>query len=156
MGKITKYRSTITNVFQRRQFLLLIPMLIHKAQRMFTVLLIDDNASILRDMAELLRYEGYAVLETADGEQGLALALQHRPDLVISDLRRPGLDGFGLLEALKVHPSTASIPVLFVSATGDKRLIEEGLRRGAAQFLQKPFRLESLFGAVADCLKSTP
>jgi threonine synthase len=90
-----------------------------------TVLLIDDNADDALLIRRLLEgYKAYRVYHARDGWEGLSMARQKLPDLIISDLTMPGIDGFGLVEELKLDPRTRHIPVVVVSAkdiTADER-----------------------------------
>jgi threonine synthase len=82
-----------------------------------TVLLIDDNpddALLIRRLLE--GYKSYRVYHAKDGWEGLAMARQKLPDLIVSDLTMPGIDGFGLVEELKLDPRTKDIPIVVVSA----------------------------------------
>jgi threonine synthase len=86
-------------------------------ERAITVLLVDDN----QDDAQLIRRllesrKAYRIFHAKDGWEGLAQARQRRPDLIISDLMMPGLDGFGLVEELRLDPRTREIPILVTSA----------------------------------------
>lgn len=111
------------------------------------VLLADDNADMRAYVGRLL--EGSFVVEAvADGHAALAAARERPPDLVLSDVMMPGLDGFGLLAALRADPRTASVPTILLSArAGDEAKID-GLRAGASDYLVKPFHARELIARV--------
>lgn len=103
------------------------------------VLIIEDEADIL----ELVRYnmsrEGYDVSGVLSGEEGLRLAKQELPDLVVLDLMLPGMDGLEVCKILKSNPRTAHIPIMMVSARGEEADIVMGLELGADDYITKPF-----------------
>ena len=100
-----------------------------------TVLVIDDDPATRELLARMLGKEGFRVLEAAGGEAGLALARSDRPDVITLDVLMPGLDGWGVLAALKSDPAIADIPVVMVTITDDRNL---GYSLGAAEYLTKP------------------
>ncbi|RKG65672.1 PAS domain S-box protein [Corallococcus sp. CA054B] len=107
------------------------------------VLMADDNA----DMRDYVRrsLEGRFTVETvADGAAALAVVRERPPDVVLSDVMMPGLDGFGLLRALKSDPRTASVPVILLSARAGEEAKVEGLTAGADDYLVKPFGVREL------------
>lgn len=86
-------------------------------EKVTTVLLVDDNADDALLIRRLLEgKKAYRVYHAKDGWEGLAMARQHLPDLIVSDLTMPGIDGFGFVEELKLDPRTKDIPIVVVSA----------------------------------------
>jgi CheY-like chemotaxis protein/phosphoribosyl 1,2-cyclic phosphodiesterase len=115
------------------------------------VLVVDDDPN-LRELARTaLTRDGYAVLEAADGEEGLRLAQQLRPDLVVLDLNMPKLDGITVLTRLRAHPETARLPVLILTAQGDEGSTRTGFQAGATDYLSKPFTIPQLISRVHAC-----
>lgn len=108
-----------------------------------TVLLIDDEPQ-LRQLMRLALGAEYDILEAGDGTAGLSLAQEQHPDLILLDLRMPGLDGLSVLRKLKAHAQTAAMPVIIVSALGETEILMEGQRSGAADHLIKPFDVNEL------------
>jgi CheY-like chemotaxis protein len=102
-----------------------------------SVLLIEDDASILELYRRKLSLDGYAVTVALDGEDGLRKALQGHPDIVFLDLNLPGRDGFAVLQALRSNPATRQTPVVILSNHGGKELVERGIALGANEFLLK-------------------
>ena len=113
-----------------------------------TVLVADDNADMRGYVARLLR-ERYSVVTANDGETALRMALESPPDVIVSDIMMPGLDGFGLLSALRSDPKTRNIPVLLLSARAGEEAQVEGLEAGADDYLVKPFSARELYARVA-------
>lgn len=119
---------------------------------MARVLLVDDDQSSLDFMRKLLQIEGHEMAWAPDGEQGLALIRQLRPELVICDVIMPHLGGYAVLETLRADPQLSDIPVLLFSAAMNEEARAIGRRRGATEVLAKPFELEQLRSAIRRCL----
>jgi adenylate cyclase len=83
---------------------------------MSRLLIVDDSPSVLNVLQMVFESEDYEVVTAADGTEGLARALEATPDLIITDSIMPGLDGFGLLRALRQDPKTAAVPVIMLTA----------------------------------------
>jgi CheY-like chemotaxis protein len=108
------------------------------------VLIADDDPWILRMVANVLSRRGYQVDSAHDGEEALEMALAGRPDLLITDVMMPKMDGWTLVKALRSRPDTAFLPVIFLTAlsSDDDRI--RGFRLGADDYMAKPFRFEEL------------
>jgi PAS domain S-box-containing protein len=117
------------------------------------VLLADDNAD-LRAYARRLLAEHYAVEAVADGEAALAAARERRPDLVVTDVMMPRLDGFTLISELRADEALRDIPVIALSARAGEEARLEGLGRGADEYLVKPFSARELLVRVETLLRS--
>ena len=111
------------------------------------VLVADDNADMREYLARLLRPR-YAVRVVSDGAAALAAIREEPPDLVVSDVMMPGLDGMELLAAVRADPRTARIPVLLLSARAGQEAAVEGLTAGADDYLVKPFSAAELLARV--------
>ena len=111
------------------------------------VLVVDDNADMRHYMAGLLAAE-YEVQTASDGVEALRAAFRRPPDLVVTDVMMPHLDGFGLMRALNDDPRTVGVPVLMVSARGGEDGTIEGLEAGADDYLVKPFSARELMARV--------
>ncbi len=116
------------------------------------VLLVDDNAD-LRDYLKRLLSGPYTVEAVADGRAALAAIREHLPDLVLTDVMMPHLDGFGLLNALRADPRTHAIPIILLSARAGEESRIEGLEAGADDYLVKPFSARELLARVSANLK---
>jgi PAS domain S-box-containing protein len=111
------------------------------------VLLADDNAD-MREYAGRLLADRYEVEAVADGEAALAAVRARLPDLVLTDVMMPGLDGFELLRALRADPATRDLPVIMLSARAGEEARVEGFEAGADDYLAKPFSARELLGRV--------
>ena len=111
------------------------------------VLLADDNADMREYLERLLR-PGYQVTAVTDGQHALDAARARPPDLVISDVMMPGLDGLALVATLRADPRTADVPVLLLSARAGQEASIEGLGAGADDYLVKPFAAAELLARV--------
>jgi signal transduction histidine kinase len=111
------------------------------------VLVVDDNADMREYLARLLSAR-WRVDAVDDGEAALASARSQPPDLVLSDVMMPGLDGFGLLRELRADPRTSQVPVVLLSARAGEEALLEGLETGADDYLVKPFAARELLARV--------
>ena len=118
-----------------------------------TILLIEDE----EDVSDLIRYHlkksKYRVLSAADGLEGLRIASEERPDAVILDVMLPRLNGFEVAKRMKADPSTASIPLLILSAKGEPEHRIKGLELGADDYLPKPFSPKELLLRIKALLR---
>jgi PAS domain S-box-containing protein len=117
------------------------------------VLVVDDNADLRDYMRRILAAAGYQVDCAADGNEALRAIAAARPGLVLSDVMMPGLDGYGLLAALRGDPALREIPVLLLSARAGEEARVEGLDAGADDYLTKPFSARELLARVAGNLQ---
>lgn len=120
---------------------------------MKTILLIDDDESMLELTTELLEHEGYSVLVADSGTRALELTDPTPPDLVLCDVSMPGLDGYGVLQAMGRTPALAEVPFIFVSARAERADVRKGMEMGADDYLTKPFTAQELLDAVESRLK---
>ncbi len=108
------------------------------------VLVVDDEPSILDLLEVTLTEAGAQVVKATDGPTALSLVATHPPDLILLDLKMPGMDGFQVLEHLGAAPRTARIPVAIQTSAEDYASLARARREGAAAFISKPFRLPEL------------
>ena len=113
------------------------------------MLLADDNADLRTYIARLLAERGYEVTTAADGEAALAAARSAKPDLLVTDVMMPRLDGFGLLRAMRNDAGLRDLPVIMLSARAGEEAKVEGLDSGADDYLTKPFSARELLARVA-------
>lgn len=114
------------------------------------ILIVEDDPSILHGLSHNLRFEGYEVSIARDGEEGLALALEHAPDLVILDVMLPKKNGYEVLKELRARSACA---VLMLSAKGAETDKVLGLDLGADDYVSKPFGLAELLARVKAVLR---
>ncbi|MFH8255349.1 SpoIIE family protein phosphatase [Streptomyces roseolus] len=112
------------------------------------VLVADDNADMRAYLTRLLSAAGHEVRAVGDGRAALAAVRSGAPDLVVSDVMMPGLDGLGFVAALRADPRTATVPVLLLSARAGGEASVEGLEAGADDYLVKPFTAGELLARV--------
>jgi signal transduction histidine kinase len=122
------------------------------AERRFVVLLADDNADMRNYVGRLLS-EHYDLIMATDGEEAFEKMLTRPPDLVLTDIMMPRLDGFGLLKKIRNHPELKATPVIFLSARAGEESKVEGLEAGADDYLVKPFSARELIARVDSNLR---
>ena len=120
------------------------------------VLHIDDDVDILNLLAAVLRGMDLDCVSASSGPEGLAAARQTLPDLVVCDVRMPGLDGFTVCDTVKRDPACGHIPVLMVTAMGQNKDIEKALAHGADSYIVKPIDLHQFKAKVAELLRLPP
>ncbi len=109
-----------------------------------TVLAVDDERSIVRLVQVNLQRAGYNVVTASDGKQALDMIEAEPPDMVISDVMMPFMDGFELLKRLKQNPVTRELPIIMLTAKAMDSDVYEGWRAGADFYLTKPFNPQEL------------
>jgi len=115
---------------------------------MHRILIIEDESALRKQMAQVLRFEGFEPLEAENGRLGAALAISALPDLIVCDIMMPDLDGFGVLQALRDDPRTAMIPFIFLTALVASHNLRRGMEAGADDYITKPFKPAALLGSV--------
>ncbi len=118
---------------------------------MQTVLIIEDDPAISLGLKKNLKYEGYEVLTSADGEKGLALAVDRRPDLIVLDVMLPNLNGFEIVKTLKRNE--VEVPVIILSAKDQEIDKIMGLDLGADDYMTKPFSVRELVARINAVLR---
>ncbi|HXD00524.1 MAG TPA: response regulator [Verrucomicrobiae bacterium] len=116
---------------------------------MHNVLVIDDVDDVRQAVVKTLQHFGFVTREARNGRSGIQMAIEDAPDLIICDVRMPGMDGYRTLTAIRDIPAIANIPFIFLTAAMDKSDIRRGMLSGADDYLTKPFTPEELFEAVA-------
>ena len=120
---------------------------------MASILVVEDDPTI-RELVRLhLSSASHEVLTAVDGLQGLQMAVNNRPDVIISDVQMPNMDGFGMLAAVRANEQTSSIPVIFLTALDDRDNFRKSMNLGADDFLSKPVKRAELLNAIAGRLK---
>ena len=117
------------------------------------ILVVEDEDIIRNDIMTSLLLSDYQVFEARNGKEALEKIKLHLPDLIISDIMMPVLDGYSLLTELQKDPETASIPFLFLSAKTDRNDLRTGMNLGADDYITKPFDIQELILAVKSRLK---
>ena len=117
-------------------------------RRMARILVIDDDPRLRRQCVALLQAEGFATIEAGNGRDGVRLARDERPDLVICDVNMPGMNGHAALDTLRTDARTAGLPFIFLTANGDMADLRVGMNLGADDYLVKPVDPEQLLAAI--------
>jgi DNA-binding NarL/FixJ family response regulator len=117
------------------------------------LLIVDDEPNLLRAVAACLRGEGYEVETARSGEEALVHVAQRLPDLIISDIRMPRMDGYTFARQLRSNPRTDLIPLIFLTAKDESADRIAGIRSGVDAYLTKPFEPDELVAVVANILK---
>jgi serine/threonine-protein kinase PpkA len=120
---------------------------------MTRILIVEDDDAIRNNIIRLLKLEGYDIVSAINGRLGLECARQERPDLVISDVSMPEMDGFQLLEALRADRELAATSVMLLTALDDRASMRRGMTAGADDYLAKPFTRIELLEALQGLLK---
>ncbi len=115
---------------------------------MATILFLEDDSGVRLPVIDLLETANHTVHTAEDGRSGLELARKEKPDLIVSDIMMPEMDGYEVFEALQKDPLTAVIPFIFLTAKTDPADVREGLGLGADDYITKPFEPEVLLDAV--------
>ena len=119
---------------------------------MSLILIVEDNEKNMKLVRDVLQVKGYATLEAGTAEDGIRLANEHKPDLVLMDIQLPGMNGIEALGVLRADPATAKIPVIAVTASvmqQDRKLITEA---GFDAYIGKPINLKEFLATVRKCL----
>lgn len=115
---------------------------------MKTILVIEDNEIIRENLQEMLMLSHYTVLTADNGKTGIDLALQQLPDLIISDIMMPGVDGYGVLHVLGKDPKTQNIPFVFLTSKSERSDFRAAMELGADDYITKPFNANELLNAI--------
>jgi DNA-binding response OmpR family regulator len=118
---------------------------------MKTILVIEDDISILRGLKDNLEFEGYAVLTETNGEKGLQLALNKKSDLILLDIMLPGMNGYEICRKLKKEKP--ELPIIMITARGSEMDKVSGLDTGADDYVTKPFSIPELMARIRAVLR---
>ncbi len=116
------------------------------------LLVVDDEAILLKAVAATLRAEGYDVISERSATDALVSIARSSPDLIVSDIRMPGMDGYEFARVLRTNPRTALIPIIFLTAKGEREDRIEGFRSGVDAYLTKPFDPDELLAVISGIL----
>jgi two-component system cell cycle response regulator DivK len=123
---------------------------------MSLILIVEDNEKNMKLARDVLQVKGYTTLEAVSGEDGVKLAVEQKPDLVLMDIQLPGMNGIEALRVLRANPVTAEIPVIAVTASvmqQDRKQITEA---GFDAYVGKPINLKEFLDAVRKALEGKP
>jgi len=117
------------------------------------IMVVDDTGANLQLLTNLLREHGYTVQPASDGELALEIVQSKRPDLILLDIRMPGMNGFEVCRRLKADERTRDIPVIFISILEDERDKVDGFRAGAVDYITKPLQPEEVLARIQTHLR---
>lgn len=121
---------------------------------MAKILTVDDSSSIRQMVKVTLEPAGHSVVEADDGVQGLAKAQSNRPDLVITDLNMPNMNGLEMIRALRKLPQLIGLPIIFLTTESNDAVKMEAKSAGATGWITKPFKPEQLLAVVGKLVRS--
>ncbi len=113
-----------------------------------SVLTVDDSRTIRDMLRHTLQDAGFAVFQAEDGQQGLEILDQSAPDVIVTDINMPRLDGFGFIEAVRKNPRWRAVPILVLTTESDAAKKSRAREAGATGWIVKPFNPEKLVQAV--------
>jgi DNA-binding response OmpR family regulator len=119
---------------------------------MTKILIVEDEKEIRENIAQILQLNDYETISADNGKTALELAIKYLPDLIVSDIMMPYMDGYEFLENLRKIPKTSIIPCILVTAKVEKKDIRQGMELGADDYLTKPFTPEELLNSVTSRL----
>jgi len=118
---------------------------------METILIIEDDATMLRGLKDNFEFKGYCVLTAADGEEGLETALGQKPDLIVLDIMLPKINGYEVCRLIRQE--NLEMPIIMLTAKGEESDIVLGLNLGADDYVTKPFSIKELLARTAAFLR---
>ncbi len=117
------------------------------------LLVVDDEPNLLRAVAACLRSEGYEVITARSGRDALAALTETIPDLIVSDIRMPGMHGYTLVRRIRSSPRSALIPIIFLTAKDHKADRVEGFQAGVDAYITKPFEPDELLAIISSIFR---
>jgi CheY-like chemotaxis protein len=120
-----------------------------------TVLVVDDSKVALMTEVMILRRDGrFEIIEGKNGEEAVALAVEHKPDLILMDVNMPVMDGFEACRKLRAQAETKDIPIILVTTRGEAENIEAGYENGCSDYVTKPINGSELLSKIQNILGS--
>jgi two-component system cell cycle response regulator DivK len=116
------------------------------------ILIVEDHETNRRILRDLLTSAGYELIEAITGEEGVALAETHRPDLILMDIQLPALDGYGATRRIKENPALHDIPIIAVTSYALSGDDEKALEAGCQAYLSKPFSTRAVLAKIREYL----
>jgi DNA-binding response OmpR family regulator len=117
-----------------------------------TILILEDEREFLETLSNLLRDQGYKVIESYSGEEAVGKLSECKPDLIIADIKLPGIDGFDFFSKVRKIDKYQTIPFIYLTAFNNLKAAIEAKATGAADYITKPFELEYLISRVKELL----
>jgi CheY-like chemotaxis protein len=117
------------------------------------ILVVEDNEKNRKLVRDVLTFKGYTIVETDTGEEGVRLAREHRPRLILMDIQLPGIDGIEALRRLRADEATRAIPVVAVTASAMDRDRQKIMAAGFDGYQSKPLNVKEFMAAVAELVE---
>ena len=114
------------------------------------ILLVDDEEGLAQLLSSMLQKDGYEVVTANDGQQALEKLITFEPDVIVSDVVMPKLDGIEMFKQIKANPKTANIPFIFISGFQDQQILERARKIGVFGILHKPVDVEQVEARIAE------
>lgn len=118
-----------------------------------TILVVDDEQDLLDLIEYNLKKEGFDVLKAEDGKEGIEVAREHSPDLILLDIMMPKMDGLEAVEVIRDDDELGRIPIIFLTARGDEKTEVEGLNKGGDDYITKPISTTKLISRIKAVLR---
>ena len=115
---------------------------------MVKILIIEDHKDLRDDVIEMLHLEGYEAYGAEDGQDGISVAKEQIPDLIVCDIMMPGMNGIQVLTEIRKDPSFRTTPVVMLTAQGDTNLIMQAQELNATDFMTKPFEVKEILALI--------
>ena len=112
------------------------------------ILIIEDTDQLREYIAEILTMEGFEVVHTNNGLEGVSLAIKYLPDLILCDILMIGIDGYDVLRLIRSQKELLTVPLIFITALSERDEFRKGMDLGADDYLVKPFTVEELLNAI--------
>ncbi len=119
-----------------------------KKEKGYTIVFIEDEKELLNSVSQLLRDQGFTVTAVPDAEHALAWLKTSSPDLILADIKLPGIDGFDLFHEVKKESRLRSVPIVFLTAFNNVQAMQYAKSIGAAEYITKPFDFEYLIARI--------
>ena len=121
---------------------------------MSLILIVEDNEKNMKLVRDILQAKGYQTLEAVNAEDGIVLAAEKKPDLVLMDIQLPGMNGIEALKVLRADPTTAHIPVVAITASVMQQNKQQVMDSGFNGFIEKPINLRQFLASVQSVLST--
>lgn len=112
------------------------------------ILIIEDEPLLVETISDLLKIEGFDCITAKDGDEGISKAVYENPDLILCDVKMPGMNGYEVLKSIRKNPKLSQVPFIFLSAMVEKKDLRTGMDLGADDYLTKPFAPDELIAAI--------
>jgi CheY-like chemotaxis protein len=129
--------------------LLVIKVVYFSVRFMPSIVVMEDEDGTRMLLVSLLKKQGYQVMAAENGAEGLELVLEHRPDLVISDVQMPEINGLQMVAMVRKHPVVGTTPIILLTSLQERAIMRAGMNTGADDFITKPFKPAEVYEAVA-------